>query len=183
MLHMLIKEYFSLLRTRFCSGQSYFVVFCKRGCVFSVREAVLLSLGNIHIWGVFTFSGNYISIFWAWCHFPINTILFFLKFFGGHESFCGATDTPVLDFWWCLPWVSKPGWIPHLRALSPVCHEFLRFTSGATPADCIAWQPAAFHTCYICSRGRLPGFDLKTSHIYYIVSGHAVHSATATGWI
>ena len=21
------------------------------------------------------------------------------------------TDTPVLDFWWCLPWVSKPGWI------------------------------------------------------------------------
>ena len=21
-----------------------------------------------------------------------------------HKSFCGATDTPVLDFWWRLPW-------------------------------------------------------------------------------
>ena len=27
-------------------------------------------------------------------------------------SFCGAIDTPVLDFWWCLPWVSKPAWQP-----------------------------------------------------------------------
>ena len=23
---------------------------------------------------------------------------------------------PVLDFWWCLPWVSKPAWISDLRA-------------------------------------------------------------------
>ena len=50
---------------------------------------------------------------------------------------CGATDTPVLDFWWCLPWVSKPEWIPHLHALLPACNEFLRFTSGVTPTDCI----------------------------------------------
>ena len=35
------------------------------------------------------------------------------------SPFCGATDTPVLDFWWRLPWVSKPGWIPRLRASSP----------------------------------------------------------------
>ena len=34
---------------------------------------------------------------------------FFFLIFGGHKSFCGATDTPVLDFWWCLTWVSKPG--------------------------------------------------------------------------
>ena len=26
-------------------------------------------------------------------------------------SICGATDTPVLDFWWCLLWVSKPEWV------------------------------------------------------------------------
>ena len=25
------------------------------------------------------------------------------------SPFCGATDTPVLDFWWRLPWVSKHG--------------------------------------------------------------------------
>ena len=36
------------------------------------------------------------------------------------------------------PWVSKPGWIPRLHALSPVCKEFLRFTSGVTPADLLA---------------------------------------------
>ena len=40
-------------------------------------------------------------------------------FFKIYESFFGATDTPVLNFWWRLPWVSKPSWIPSLRALSP----------------------------------------------------------------
>ena len=28
------------------------------------------------------------------------------------SSFRRATDTPVLEFWWRLPWISKPGWIP-----------------------------------------------------------------------
>ena len=27
---------------------------------------------------------------------------------GGHAIICGSTDTLVLDFWWCLLWVSKP---------------------------------------------------------------------------
>ena len=36
--------------------------------------------------------------------------------------FCGTTDTPVLDFWWRLPWVSKPGWIRRLHALAPACN-------------------------------------------------------------
>ena len=53
------------------------------------------------------------------------------------SPFCGATDTHVLDLWWCLPWDSKPGWIPHLHAFSPACNGFLRFTSGVTPANCI----------------------------------------------
>ena len=26
------------------------------------------------------------------------------------SPFYGSTDTPVLDFWWRLPWVSKPWW-------------------------------------------------------------------------
>ena len=76
---------------------------------------------------------------YSWCPKLIIAGIFlnFLNFFEDMSPFCGATDTPVLDFWWCLPWVSKPGWIPRLRALSPACQEFLRFTSGATPADCI----------------------------------------------
>ena len=51
------------------------------------------------------------------------------------SPFCRATDTPVLDFWWCLLWVSKPGLILHLRATSPVYNRILTFTSGAIPAD------------------------------------------------
>ena len=41
--------------------------------------------------------------------------LFFLKkkhFWEGISPFCRATDTPVLDFWWHLDWVSRPEWIP-----------------------------------------------------------------------
>ena len=59
------------------------------------------------------------------------------------SPFRGATDTPVLDLWLHLPWVSKPGWIPHLRAMLPACNEFLRFTSCVTPADCIEVSMAA----------------------------------------
>ena len=49
-------------------------------------------------------------------------------------SICGVTDTPVLDFWWHLFWVSKPEW----AALFKLCqgiHDIrsLRFISGATP--------------------------------------------------
>ena len=61
-------------------------------------------------------------------HLPI----FFLHF-QDTSPFCGATDTLVLDFWWCLPWVSKP--VPCLCAFSPVYNGFLRFTSGATSAN------------------------------------------------
>ena len=60
-----------------------------------------------------------------------------------------ATDTPVLDFWWCLSWVSKSGWIPCLHALSPACNGFLRFTSGATPADLLAASMAASRIRYM----------------------------------
>ena len=31
--------------------------------------------------------------------------------------------------------ISKPGWIPRLHAPSLACNGFLRFTSGATPAE------------------------------------------------
>ena len=63
------------------------------------------------------------------------TMNLFNKFFGGHKLFSWGHWGPVLDFWWCLPWVLKPGWINCLWASSPACNRFLRFTSGATPAD------------------------------------------------
>ena len=57
--------------------------------------------------------------------------------------FCGATDTPHLDFCWCRPLVSKSGWIPCLHASSPVFNGFIRLTSGATPADLLTASIAA----------------------------------------
>ena len=35
----------------------------------------------------------------------------FFKFLEDISLSCGVTDTPVLNFWWCLFWVSKPEWI------------------------------------------------------------------------
>ena len=43
--------------------------------------------------------------------FCLFCFFFFFKFLEDISPFCGAADTPILDFWWCLPWVSKPGWI------------------------------------------------------------------------
>ena len=75
----------------------------------------------------------------------------FFLFVEDISPFRGATDTSVLDFWQRLPWVSKPGWIPCLCTLSPACNEFLRFTSGVTPADCIEVSMAAepFQSTYL----------------------------------
>ena len=45
------------------------------------------------------------------CVLYFNVCVWELFFnFGGHESFCGATDISVLDFWWRLHWGSKPEW-------------------------------------------------------------------------
>ena len=40
--------------------------------------------------------------------------LFFGGCFGGHHFFLSGTDTPVVNFWEHLPWVSKLGWISSL---------------------------------------------------------------------
>ena len=36
------------------------------------------------------------------------------------NPFCRATDTPVLYFWWHIPWVSKPGWISCLCTIPQI---------------------------------------------------------------
>ena len=47
------------------------------------------------------------------------SIYFFKHLWRTHTCpFCGTNDTPVLDFWWRLPWVSKAGW-SHLHAFLP----------------------------------------------------------------
>ena len=66
------------------------------------------------------------------------------------SPFCGATDTPVLDFWLCLLWVSKPEWVASFilgRGVHDICS--LRFISGATPVNLLAASMAASHfpTC------------------------------------
>ena len=37
--------------------------------------------------------------------------VYFIKLLEDISPFCGAIHTPILDFWWYLTWVSKPGWI------------------------------------------------------------------------
>ena len=52
---------------------------------------------------------------------------FFLKFLEDMSPFCGATDTPVSDFWWCLLWVSKPKWVLPYSSLAEayvLCYTF-----------------------------------------------------------
>ena len=67
---------------------------------------------------------DYVYCFLCWCFFK-------KKYLGDINPFCEATNTPVLDFWF-----SKSKWTA-LFVLSRGLHvtHFLRFTSGATPAD------------------------------------------------
>ena len=79
----------------------------------------------------FTTSGVATWIFWS--NFILNTIRFetdiwsfthteaihsinsqlFKKKLEDISPFRGSTDTPVLDFWWRLLWVSKPTFVGH----------------------------------------------------------------------
>ena len=73
-----------------------------------------------------------------------NSGEFFKKFLGDIGPFCWASDTLVLDFWWHLLAVSKPEWTASFalgRGLHVTC--FLRFTSGATPANILVPSMAA----------------------------------------
>ena len=48
-----------------------------------------------------------------------NRLKLFLVFFSEDISpFRGASDNPVLDFWWRLPWISKAGWITYVLSRS-----------------------------------------------------------------
>ena len=49
------------------------------------------------------------------------------------NPFRGGTDTPVLDFWWHLPWVSKAGWIPCFCVFLLVWFSNYTYLSTMTP--------------------------------------------------
>ena len=56
------------------------------------------------------------------------------------NPFCGATDTPVLDFWWCLLWVSSftEVYVLHISWASPLVWHLL--TSWWQPS-CLFYIP------------------------------------------
>ena len=69
--------------------------------------------------------------------------IFFFKLLEDIIPFHGATVTPVLDFRWCLPCVSKPGWIPvHYTPDTPLVRLLLTVYRSA-------WQLGLFdpRTC------------------------------------
>ena len=63
------------------------------------------------------------------------------KILGGHMPFCGATDSPVLDFLGRLLLVSKPEWAVLFslgRGIRDIRSQ--RFTSSSTPVDLFGGQ-------------------------------------------
>ena len=73
-------------------------------------------------------------------------VIFFKKFLEDIISFCGATDTPVLDFWWCLLWVSKPEWTASFTLGQGICN-----VCSLIPADLLVANMAAepFSSMYL----------------------------------
>ena len=95
---------------------------------------------------IFVWLGNIIG----WYKF----VFIFLKFFGGHKSFHGATDTSVLDFWWCLLCILKPEWAALFTVGRGV--QSPRFTSGVTLLTSwyTAWQLVTVpHMCVSAEAG------------------------------
>ena len=85
-----------------------------------------------------------------WCRLPFvpsmqkTQLNLFLKIVLEDIShFCEATDNPVLDFWWCLPWVSKPGWTPSCM-LSHLCDPQIHLMQFQLTVWRSVWQLSLF---------------------------------------
>ena len=75
---------------------------------------------------------------WKWKNQKAERITLKKNYFEDSSPFYGAIDTPVLDFWSRLPWISKQGRSMCLHVSSTTRNRILRFTSGATPAELLA---------------------------------------------
>ena len=84
-------------------------------------------------------------------------IFFFFKFLEDMSPFCGATDTPVLDFWWRLLWVSKPEWFLAYSSLAEA--YVLHYTFPEIHLWCNTCQP-------------LGGPTWQLSHLFHIPVRH-----------
>ena len=62
--------------------------------------------------------------------------------FGEHKFFMfyGAIDTPIFNFWWCLPWVSRPRWIPSLAGFV-ACMQQIHSDSPLVQHLLTSWWP------------------------------------------
>ena len=66
----------------------------------------------------------------------------FKTFLEDVSPFCGATDTPVLDFWWHLLWISKPEWVLPYSSLVEVYMLHVPWDSPLVWQLPTSWHPA-----------------------------------------
>ena len=73
------------------------------------------------------------------------------KFLEDISPFCGATDTPVWDFWWCLLWFLSQSGQPYL----PLAEAYVSHIPWDSPLGATPWQPSHFlpHICKHASVG------------------------------
>ena len=73
---------------------------------------------------------------------------FFLKFLADtHVLFWRATGTPVLDFWWCLLWGSKPEWVLAYSLFAEANVMYISLDPPLVLHLPTSWQPARSRSC------------------------------------
>ena len=99
--------------------------------------------------------------------------LFFFKFLVDTSPFCGATDTPILDFWWRLLWVSKPEWVLPYSSLAEM--YVLHYTFPEIHLWCDTCQPLgsqhgsqAISSTYLQGMPKLTEFNFVQSDLSII---------------
>ena len=87
------------------------------------------------------------------------------KVFVLHISIFGATDRPVLDFWWHLLWVSKSEWAVLFALGRGVCDvHSLRFTHGVTLLPVYMASIMASHFPHMCVSAEV-GWLIRTADL------------------
>ena len=141
-----MNSLFTLLPMAFLGGNGYdettgyifFILLCRSRnfCVASVDVPLLVSYSYVHLKIGFIWWKFFLQIFWR------SSVLFVL---------------PLLSLFWTSgdiwPGFQSQGGFPSLYASLPACNGFLKFTSGATPANLLMTSMAAetFESTYLIS--------------------------------